>query len=356
MTEPDLEQAYVLAVVKDPHYKPVKPRADAKKLGLDEDANPMVSAQASGQAVDQTLASCDRPPVISYWRAVAAPLAPNRKGTTTASPASFARPTQATVSCGRRAAAPGRRSQAGYLHRGQRRWRCYFLTGDTVLVRLKASRDTHRPLNPEGEIALPRSSSGKTHQFVLWHRISNRPGRLFVVLDGKYGRSAGRSRSAIREPRTHGPDDKVVIEMIRFPSHYQDGEGVITEVLGACGTPGVDTISIIREFGLPEACAADALDEARIEAEKFDESIPPGRTDLTGEVIITIDPIDARDFDDAISLVQIDRGHWRAGSAAILPTHRTMYGRGRCNFDRRGRSAAPASICPPACCRWRCPG
>ena len=48
------------------------------------------------------------------------------------------------------------------------------------------------------------------------------------------------------------PDDKVVFEMVRFPSHVHDGEGVITEVLGPRGKPGVDTLSIIREFNLPE--------------------------------------------------------------------------------------------------------
>ncbi len=47
------------------------------------------------------------------------------------------------------------------------------------------------------------------------------------------------------------PDDKVVFEMVRFPSHTHDGEGVITEVLGPRGTPGVDTLSIIREYNLP---------------------------------------------------------------------------------------------------------
>ena len=109
------------------------------------------------------------------------------------------------------------------------------------------------------------------------------------------------------------PDDKVVIEMVRFPSHYQDGEGVIVDVLGARGTPGVDTLSIIREFNLPEGFAEDAQAEARAETEKFDETIPPERTDLTGEVVITIDPVDARDFDDAISLVRTEKGHWRLG-------------------------------------------
>ena len=80
------------------------------------------------------------------------------------------------------------------------------------------------------------------------------------------------------------PDDKVVIEMVRFPSHVRDGEGVITEILGQRGQPGVDTMSIIHEFNLPGEFADDALDEARKQAEKFDEAIsgpprPDGRDD-----------------------------------------------------------------------------
>ena len=59
------------------------------------------------------------------------------------------------------------------------------------------------------------------------------------------------------------PDDKVVMEMVRFPSPVHDGEGVIIEVLGPQGKPGVDTLSIIREFNLPEQFAEDALEEAR---------------------------------------------------------------------------------------------
>ena len=61
-----------------------------------------------------------------------------------------------------------------------------------------------------------------------------------------------RRRSGAKNAR---PDDKVVIEMIRFPSPMHDGEGVIVEVLGAQGQPGVDTLSIIREFSLPEEFA-----------------------------------------------------------------------------------------------------
>ncbi len=108
-------------------------------------------------------------------------------------------------------------------------------------------------------------------------------------------------------------DDKVVIEMVRFPSHMRDGEGVIVEVLGPRGEPGVDTMSIIYEFNLPGEFEDDALEEARRQADKFDESIGRGRRDLTDQTIITIDPIDARDFDDAISLDRLENGHWLLG-------------------------------------------
>jgi ribonuclease R len=108
-------------------------------------------------------------------------------------------------------------------------------------------------------------------------------------------------------------DDKVLIEMVRFPSHVRDGEGVIVEVLGPRGEPGVDTMSIIYEFNLPGEFAEDALEDARRQAEKFDESVGRGRRDVTDQTIVTIDPVDARDFDDAISLVRTDKGHWLLG-------------------------------------------
>lgn len=107
--------------------------------------------------------------------------------------------------------------------------------------------------------------------------------------------------------------DKVVIEMVRFPSQLRDGEGVITKVLGDRGAPGVDTMAVKYEFGLPGDFSEAVLENAREEAAKFDESIPDGRRDLTAEVVITIDPKTARDFDDAISLTKTDNGHWQLG-------------------------------------------
>ena len=112
--------------------------------------------------------------------------------------------------------------------------------------------------------------------------------------------------------------DKVVIEMVRFPGalhsgQYHPGEGVIVEVLGDRGKPGVDTLTIIHQYGLPGEFSESVLEDARRQADKFDESIVDGRVDFTGDTVITIDPKEARDFDDAISLTKHDNGHWVLG-------------------------------------------
>jgi ribonuclease R len=185
------------------------------------------------------------------------------------------------------------------------KWARDAATGDTVLVRLAKKMDHSRP-NPEGEIL--DIIERETHQFVGVYL--EEAGLAYVQVDGTlYSQPI-----LVGDPgaKNAQPGDKVVFEMVRFPSHVHDGEGVITEVLGPRGTPGVDTLSIIREFDLPDAFPADVLDEARQEADKFDESIA-GRLDLTAETIITIDPIDARDFDDAISLTRLENGHWKLG-------------------------------------------
>ncbi len=108
--------------------------------------------------------------------------------------------------------------------------------------------------------------------------------------------------------------DQVVIEMVKFPSHHSPGEAVIVKVLGAHNQPGVDTQTIIHEFQLPEEFPEAVIEDARKQAEKFDaQQLEEGRKDLTSETIITIDPKEARDFDDAISLKRIEKDHWVLG-------------------------------------------
>ncbi len=177
--------------------------------------------------------------------------------------------------------------------------------GDIVSVRLESKRG--RMGKHEGRIidVVERA----TNRFVGVY--FEQTGMGMVQIDGKIFTNA----IYVGDPGAKGvqPDDKVVIEMVRFPSHVRDGEGVIVEVLGPRGKVGVDTMSIIYEFSLPGDFDEEVLEDSRRQAELFDESIGRGRRDLTDQVVVTIDPVDARDFDDAISLERLENGHWLLG-------------------------------------------
>ena len=180
-------------------------------------------------------------------------------------------------------------------------------TGDEVLVRIKR-KPGRAHLGPAGEImqVLERA----THQFVGTYFV--REGQAFVRVDG----TVFSHSISVGDPGAKGarPEDKVVIEMLRFPSPEDRGEGVIIEILGPRGKPGVDTLSIIRAFGLPDAFPKEVLEEARAASAAFNENDLEGRLDLTGQVTVTIDPVEARDFDDAVSLLQDPKSkHWRLG-------------------------------------------
>jgi ribonuclease R len=180
-------------------------------------------------------------------------------------------------------------------------------TGDEVLVRL-TRRPTGSDRGPVGRIV--RVVERASHHFVGTY--VERGGEGFVIVDGtQFNEPIWVGDAGAKDVR---PQDKVVVEIVRFPSPGLPGEGVITEVLGPRGAPGVDTLSVIRAFNLPVAFSAEALAEARQQAERFREDDLQGREDFTSWLTITIDPEDARDFDDAVSLsYDSHRRHWHLG-------------------------------------------
>ena len=179
------------------------------------------------------------------------------------------------------------------------------VTGDTVLVRI-LRKPAHRDSPPSGRVlrVLERAS----RHFVGTY--FERAGEGLVRVDGTVF-----SHSVfVGDPGAKGarPNDKVVLEMVRFPGPDDRGEGVIVEVLGPNGQPGVDTLSVIRAFNLPDAFPEAALEEARLAALRFRETDLDGREDFTNDLVVTIDPVDARDFDDAVGLTHDEAtGHWR---------------------------------------------
>lgn len=213
--------------------------------------------------------------------------------------------------------------------------------GDVVLVEITSGREGRRARpddrGPKGRVV--KVVERQTHSFVGTYFESR--GSAFVRTDG----GLFERPIYVGDPgaKSANDGDKVVFEMVRFPSYLRDGEGVIVEVLGPHGKPGVDTRCILREFDLPEQFDADVLEESRAEAERFDETAFPHRLDLRDETTITIDPIDARDFDDAISLDSLDDGGWRLGVHIADVSH---FVRPRSAIDRSAKERATSVYLP----------
>ncbi len=105
--------------------------------------------------------------------------------------------------------------------------------------------------------------------------------------------------------------DRVVIEVVKFPQAHESGKAVVVEVLGKRGDPMADTESVIRSLGIPSEFPDEVLAEARAAVAQFNENDLLGREDYTKQLVITIDPVNARDHDDAISLTRDPKsGHW----------------------------------------------
>ncbi|PYK50057.1 MAG: ribonuclease R [Verrucomicrobia bacterium] len=106
--------------------------------------------------------------------------------------------------------------------------------------------------------------------------------------------------------------DKVVVRMEPWESRHVNPEGEIIEVLGPASAPGIDMLSIIRKYHLPAEFPKDVLDQAERISENIDARQLEEREDLRNEFIVTIDPDDARDFDDAIQVEKTGSG-WPLG-------------------------------------------
>ncbi len=139
--------------------------------------------------------------------------------------------------------------------------------------------------------------------------------RWFVEPDGR----SLHDPVIIRDPQVKNakPGDKVVFELLHYPEGDFAAEGVITRVLGEAGRPDVETQAVIAAHSLRTEFPDEIVEEARQAARSFDnESSGPwnDREDLRERFIFTIDPPDAKDFDDAISIdYDTARDEWTLG-------------------------------------------
>ena len=178
------------------------------------------------------------------------------------------------------------------------------LHGDTVKVYLFPKRKDKRL---EGQIVeiITRAQKlfvgtvqiSKHFAFLIPDKLSM-PVDIFIPLDQLNGAKNG---------------IKAVAEIVEWPERAKNPTGKIIKILGQAGTNEVEIQSIMVDFGLPLMFSK----EIEKYAEQISEVITPNdikdRKDFRNVITFTIDPADAKDFDDALSLRKLQNGHWEVG-------------------------------------------
>jgi len=178
-------------------------------------------------------------------------------------------------------------------------------TGDTVVVKLK--RKDRRGRGPAGTV-LRILERARTHFVGTLHRR----GRTWTVAPEG---TELHGDLLVRDAGVRGaaPGEKVVFEIVTYPRAGRRGEAVVTEILGPAGAPGVETLGVIRALDLPDVFPEPVVAEARHCVAGYGPRDLAGREDLTGETVVTIDPVSAKDYDDAISVRRRRGGGWDLG-------------------------------------------
>jgi ribonuclease R len=188
------------------------------------------------------------------------------------------------------------------------------LNGDRVLVRLEVRPAGLR--GPDGELsgAVVRILERKRSHIVGTLQRSRR--FLYVIPDDP------RLPHDIYVPepqdvgRPANAGDKVVVELREWASRHTNPEGDVIEVLGPADAEGVDMLSVLRQYDLPLHFPGPVLQEAKALAKvrPLGEPSPDeivGRLDCRADMVVTIDPDDAKDFDDALCLQRVARQEWK---------------------------------------------
>ena len=115
--------------------------------------------------------------------------------------------------------------------------------------------------------------------------------------------------------------EKVILRVTQFPQSGKRAEGEVAEILGKAGENNTEMHAILAEFGLPYHFDATVDAEANAISEQLTENDLNGRRDFRTITTFTIDPVDAKDFDDALSVEFLENGNTRVGVHIADVTH-----------------------------------
>lgn len=179
------------------------------------------------------------------------------------------------------------------------------MNGDTVRIRVWTPRGRNKP---EGEVV------EVTERKVEFFLGSYRDGRKYgVVIPDRIEYEF----DVAVMPNNNGgakDGDKVVVKVTDWPERAgQNPRGVVTQVLGATGSTDIEMKGILINQGFELNHSVEAMEEAKAISETISPQEAHRRLDLREVLTFTIDPYDAKDFDDAISYRKLDNGRLEIG-------------------------------------------
>lgn len=181
------------------------------------------------------------------------------------------------------------------------------LNGDTVLVAL--TKTNSRPHRFEGEVRKILSRSDKPFVGILhfvgaqaWVLMQSKSMPYDISVDAEQARQLGGEQGM-----------KVAVKVDAWPRGEVCPHGIITDVLGTPGANDTEMHAILAEFNLPYRFDKSLEDAADSISEAIGPAELKGRKDFRKTLTFTIDPADAKDFDDALSFRRLENGNFEVG-------------------------------------------
>lgn len=115
--------------------------------------------------------------------------------------------------------------------------------------------------------------------------------------------------------------DKAIVQITDWPEDAKNPRGEVLDILGKAGENQAEMHAILAEFGLPYKYPANVEKAADKIGDEIPEEEIARREDFRKVTTFTIDPKDAKDFDDALSLRQLENGNWEVGVHIADVTH-----------------------------------
>ncbi|KRL85005.1 ribonuclease R [Ligilactobacillus equi] len=190
------------------------------------------------------------------------------------------------------------------------------LNGDEVEVEMLSAGDPENGKGPEGKIVA-----------ITQHNLTQVVGAFEVPEDEKLpagiigiiklkDKKLANYRFLIEDTGLHPvPGEVILADITAYPDSHLPGilKGVATKVIGNVNDPGIDILEIVYQHNLPTEFPQEVQDQIAQIPDYVTEAEKVGRRDLTDQKLVTIDSIESKDLDDAVTVWKLENGNYHLG-------------------------------------------